>query len=628
MNGIRLAVASAILSTGLVASDAADPFGGPASLPSRFTEAASRISLLAVASHRQVVAAQTFHVALEFTIAEGWTYYAPVPGGSGDFVPLGATIAVESAGLKTAAPLWPAWSPHPSDLGGRTVTTNVYSGKMVAYVPVTVPVGAAPGARKLAFSAGGQICSDDGTKCLSVRAEDSVEVTVGPVAIANPAWDAAFSSGMGVARPAAAPGATAWQGPTTGGSPQFTIAAGLGLAILAGLILNVMPCVLPVIPLRIVSLAELARQSRRRLVLLGLAFAGGIVLFFVVLAGVNVVLRVATARAFDWGRHFQSPSFRIAMAMVIVAMAANLLGAFTVLVPRRLAGLEAGDRRGGYASSLGMGLMMAILATPCSFAILVVALAWAAVQPLWLGSLAIVLIGAGMAAPHALLVAVPGLLSRLPRPGRWMEILKQSMGFALLLVAVWLISTLSSDTRVSSVVGYAVVLAFCLWAWGGWVGYDASLAAKIVVRTLAVLLALSAGLWLLGAPKATATKFEPFDEGAIVSARVAGRTVLVDFTAAWCLSCKIVDFEVYDSPAVAEELKARNVLAMRGDVTTADLPANRLLYEELRGAPPLTMIYPPAGPPIRLEGKFSKARLFEALDAAAGAMSAGAQSPH
>jgi thiol:disulfide interchange protein DsbD len=266
--------------------------------------------------------------------------------------------------------------------------------------------------------------------------------------------------------------------------------------------------------------------------------------------------------------------------------------------------------------------MTAILATPCSFAILVLALAWAQVQAIWLGSLTIILIGVGMAGPHAMLAGVPELLRRLPRPGRWMELLRQSMGFVLLLVAVWLISTLSSDTHVARVIGYAVVLAFCLWVWGSWLRYDASLGAKVIVRGLAVGLAVGAGVSLLRSAKAMATEFKPFDKDKIASARAAGRTVLVDFTAAWCLSCKIVDLQIYDDPAVAAELKARGVLAVRGDVTTADLPANRLLYEELRGAPPLTVIFPPAGQPVRLEGKFSKARLLEALDAA-GAKTAG-----
>jgi thiol:disulfide interchange protein len=111
-------------------------------------------------------------------------------------------------------------------------------------------------------------------------------------------------------------------------------------------------------------------------------------------------------------------------------------------------------------------------------------------------------------------------------------------------------------------------------------------------------------------------KFQPFDQPRIAQANGAGQIVLVDFTASWCLSCKAVDYLIYDRPEVARELAARNVRPMRGDVTAADAPANALLYDTLHGAPPLTVIFPPAGPPIRLEGKFSRQDLTAALDGA------------
>jgi thiol:disulfide interchange protein len=129
-------------------------------------------------------------------------------------------------------------------------------------------------------------------------------------------------------------------------------------------------------------------------------------------------------------------------------------------------------------------------------------------------------------------------------------------------------------------------------------------------------LAVAAGVWMLTPPRGLAVRFQPFDEQRITQANRAGQVVLVDFTASWCLSCKVVDYLVYDRPETAQELSARDVLALRGDVTSADAPANHLLYERLRGAPPLTVIFPPSGPPIRLEGKFSRQDLLRALDEA------------
>jgi thiol:disulfide interchange protein len=569
-------------------------------------------------SYKQVAPGQTFHVAVTMEVAEGWVFYSPSPGG-GDFAPIPASIAISAGPWQVGAVLWPMDHQHPTDVGGVVVTTFVYTGQAIAYVPITVPADAPPGQKEIKLTVSGQVCSEKEFQCIPVHAESAATVQVGKSAVANEDWSGAMRAGLASARPAERLRDESTSRPAgAAGASQLSVWAGLGLALLAGLIMNVMPCVLPVIPVRILSVVELARQSRRRFVTVGLAFAAGVALLFVALAGANVVLRLAAGRTLDWGRHFQSVPFRIGMALVVVAMAANLFGVFTVLVPRRLAELEGAGRGQGHLASLGMGLMMAVLSTPCSFAILVLAFAWAQLQPLWLGSLAIVLMGVGMAAPHAVLATMPSLLGRLPRPGRWMELLRQAMGFVLLGVAVWLIGTLRADTAVARTVAYGVVLVFGLWVWGTLVRYDWPLPAKGVLRGLAAVLVVAAGIGLLSPPRALAVRFQPFDEQRIAQANRAGQIVLVDFTASWCLSCKVVDYLVYDRPEVARELSDRNVLAMRGDVTSADAPANALLYEHLRGAPPLTVIFPPSGPPIRLEGKFSPPNLTRALGEAAG----------
>ena len=221
-----------------------------------------------------------------------------------------------------------------------------------------------------------------------------------------------------------------------------------------------------------------------------------------------------------------------------------------------------------------------------------------------------------------ILTAFPGLLSKLPKPGRWMELLKQSMGFVMMLVAVWLISTLGGKGAEYPlwVVAFAVVLAFGLWMWGSWVRYDAPLARKLVVRGLAVAIVAAAGWWMLTPPRGLAVKFVAFDRDRIENARKAGRVVLVDFTASWCLTCKTVEWRVYDDPQVAEELKARNVLAVEGDITEKGLPANDMLYKELKEpGVPVSVVFPPGeGKPIRLHGIFSKEDLLKAVKEAAG----------
>ncbi|MCK4277187.1 MAG: thioredoxin family protein, partial [Phycisphaerae bacterium] len=561
-------------------------------------------------------------VAIDVRIAEGWVFYGPDPGE----IAQPAVISVRAEGLEVGSVLWPPDHPKTTDLGRRKVTNNVYEHRAVAYVPISVPKGAPLGSYRIEVSARGQICDVVKGTCIPVNRSATVRFDVAASWAVNPDWggDGEIAGGLGLAKTTeqlskrTAHGAAAPAPGPSPRAPQLTLISGLGLALLAGLILNVMPCVLPVIPLRIVSIVQMATGSRRRFVTLGLAFAGGIMLFFAALGTVNIILHLVTDRAFNWSEHFQSPGVRIALALLIVALAANLFGLFTVTVPRRVAGIEAGaDRRKGHLGTVGMGLMMAILATPCSFAILALALAWAQLQPLWLGTLTILLIGVGMASPHALLTAAPNLLSVLPKPGVWMEKLKQTMGFVLLPVAVWLIGTLTSDSYVVWVIAYAVVVVFGLWIWGTWVRYDAPLRRKVIVRGPAVAMVVLAGWWMLRPPLPLAVQFDPFDAERIASAGRDDTPVLVKFTASWCLSCKWVDAAIYDDPAVAQQLTERGVVAMKGDVTNRSSPASKFLAANFGGAPPLTVIYASgARSPILLEGKFSKAELTEALGAA------------
>jgi len=563
----------------------------------------------AVVSHTTVAPGQRFHVAVELQIDEGWVYYSPAPGE----VAKPAKVAVEAEGLITGEVLWPADHPYRTDLGGEVIVNHVYTKRAVIYVPLRVPADASPGRRTVTVVVSGQVC---GNVCVDVEAVSSAEVTVGPAAAAADAWTAQLAGDLARAMTAAdIPAARAPAAPP--GVSSLTIWTGLAMAMLAGLILNIMPCVLPIVPLRILSLVQMAGRQRRRMITLGLAFAGGIFLFFAALATVNVVLRLAAEHVFSLSAMLQFRSVRIALAMILVALAANLFGLFNVVVPGRLAAADPGGgaKSRGHVASLGMGMMMAVLATPCSFAILAKALAWAQIVPLWLGTLAILMIGVGMAFPHAVLAAFPQLVERLPRPGRWMELFKQSIGFLLLPVAVWLIFAGSDDAYPGWVIAYGVVLTACLWVWGTWVRYDASPGRKIVVRGLAVLLAAGAGFAMLRPPARLAVPFEAFDTGRIEQAHRDNRTVLIKFTSATCLSCLWLDRTVFSDPEVAAEIARRNIVALKADTTDAGTPASLMLRRRFRGAPPLTVLLPPGGgKPVRIDGKFTKARLFQAFD--------------
>ncbi len=604
-----------------------------------FAETASLVEAKAIASHTEVSPGQVFHVALDVKIAKDYGYYSPDPRGSSDVQVLPAELAVEANVPLTALPaLWPMDREHKATLGGTVYVNNAYEDRAIIFVPLRVSPHAATGEKQsVKFTLGGQVCGNN--QCVLVNANAAVTVTVSASAKENPDWraDGAIVSGLDSAMPAVELKkrhdnarhaiAVAERKPAAGPGvvddriAALSVWAGLGLALLAGLMLNIMPCVLPVIPLKVLSLVAAAGESRRRFVTLGLAFAGGIVAFFALLAIANITIRLTTQGAFNWGEHFQSTGLRVAMAMLVVAMATNLFGLFNVLVPSRIAARSDKGMTGKgetHVSAAGAGVFTAILSTPCSFAIMTLAFAWAQLQPLWLGTLAILAIGVGMASPFALLSAFPGLVSRLPRPGKWMELFKQSMGFVLLIVAIWLIATLSLQTYPFWVAAYGVVLAYSLWMWGSWVRYDASLRTKFSVRIPAATIAILGGLWMLPAPKPLAVEFVPFDAARISSARAEGRIVVIDFTASWCLTCKTEEKLVYDDPDVAEAMKARNVLAVRGDITTKDLPANPMLYEELKepGVPVTVIFLPGKESPVRLHGIFSKSELLDSFGGA------------
>ncbi len=568
------------------------------------------VTATAIPSHTQVAPGQTFYVAIDIRIASPWAYYSPSPGDNGVVKVLPAKLEVDVGPLRAGAVLWPPHHAHETAAGGEKLLNNVYQGRAVAFVPVTVPQDAS-GTINMSFRLGGQVCGLD--RCVMVGMPQPVvataEVTVAAQAAANAAWTPEIAAGLDKAAPVTTTVASTALPPS---AAPLTLWAGFGTALLAGLLLNIMPCVLPVIPLRILSIVQMARQSRRRYITLGIAFAAGMVAFFAALALANVGLRLATGQALNWAQHFQHSSVRTALALVVVAMAANLFGLFTVLVPKGIAGIE--SRGQGHLASVGMGFMMAVLATPCSFPFLAAAFTWAVGQPIAIGTAAIILMGVGMAAPHALLAAFPGLVAHLPRPGRWMEIFRQSMGFVLLGAAVWLISTVTDPFWTA---GYALALCFPLWMWGSWVRYDTPTAQKIFIRSLAIVIAIGAGIVMLKPAKADLVNFQPYSESSLVAASAEGRPVMVKFTATWCLSCQLLDLTVFDDHEVAAEVQKLNVLALKADVTNAG-PAHDTLYGRYKSAVPLTVIHPPAGgEPIFLPGEFSKADLIAALQKAA-----------
>ncbi|NLF29836.1 MAG: DUF255 domain-containing protein [Planctomycetes bacterium] len=584
--------------------------GGPAAPP-------PEVALSAIPSHTAVTAGGDFHVDVTVNVREGRWLYSATP--RGEVVrPLPLRIeATASAGRAGEALLpRPAW--HDLDAGGITDSNLVYEGRFTFRVPVKAPDDPAAGPVAVDIRLTGQTCDPNG--CYGVEAAASVTVPLGPAAAPATAPTAAAddlrtAAAWDRALPRTPPDAQAGTPRTPGAS--LGMLAALLLALVAGAALNVMPCVLPVLPIKIMSLLEQARHSRRRAVTLGMAYAGGLCLFFLGMGAVSTAVRVFTGAAFNLNEPFGHPGFLIAMALLLVAAALWLFDVYVLMVGGRLGAARLGD---GHAGSLLMGLFTAVLATPCSGPVLVTVFGWAQGQPAWASAAVFAMLGLGMAAPHAALAAFPDLLKRLPAPGPWMARFKQVMGLLLLLVAVYLLSALGDTKWMARVVAYAIVLGGCLWAAGSWVTPATAAVRRRVVRVSALALAVAAGWVLLPPPSAGTIDWAPFDASAVKAAEADGQVVVVKYTADWCTVCKIVDYTVYRREAVADALKQRNVLAVRADVTRASAPAAQYLRTVLHEPGlPVTVVHGPGlEEPLRLHGMFSPADLLDAVNLARG----------
>jgi thiol:disulfide interchange protein len=523
-------------------------------------------------------------IAIHFELEKDWHFYA-----SADNAPAGMNLKLEpnehgAKDLSFGKPIFPKPGWIYDDSLGKKI--DVIGGDFAVYLPFTIAKSSGEKTIVVDIGIAGAVCSN--TQC---RVPDfgsvKVEVKIKPgVVSAQPKFT--------ISEPQKAP-------VSTGQWADYSIWAALVLAFVAGLSLNIMPCVWPVLPIIIMRLVEQAKEGKRKSATMGLAFCTGVMLFFACLAGANIILKLVYNTTLQWGDQFRNPAFVAGMAMLMVVLALFMFGLFTITVPSSISGKSGSGK--GFGGAVGMGFLAAILSTPCSFAILAAVFAWAQTQPLGLATLAIMVIGIGMATPFAVLTAMPALLSKTPRPGRWMELFKQTIGFVLLVIAVKLIAALPVDRRVN-VLYFAVALGFCVWMWGGWVSFAAPASRRWAVRIIAVVLAVAAGFIFLPAPKPSLINWQKYDSAVIKQAQDSNKPVLMDFTADWCLNCVVVDKKVYARKDIADLIKQKGVLAIKADTTVSDYPATIALKEIYNepGVPVNILLVPGQNEPKRWRG--------------------------
>lgn len=409
--------------------------------------------------------------------------------------------------------------------------------------------------------------------------------------------------------------------PSSSVSPSSFVAM-LLVALLGGLILNVMPCVLPVLSLKLLGLIGHDAEDSRRLRAGFLAAAAGVLVAFAGLAAALIALK-GMGSAVGWGIQFQQPWFLIAMILLLTGFAANLWGWFEIPLPAavgRLAGV------GGHASLGGQfatGIFATLLATPCSAPFVGTAIAFALARgPVEIVAIFIAL-GLGFAAPYLLVAALPSVAQLLPRPGRWMVLVRRLLGLLLAGTAVWLLTVLAGvldRNAVWLVTALVFAMAAALWSRHR-LPSAVSAASPVAVAVLAAAaLVLPSQIATSRSPQATVSEFwQPFDEAAIARLVAEGKTVFVDVTADWCVTCIVNKQLVVDSAAIHERLTTPTIVAMQADWTRPDDRIARYLAANNRYGIPFNAVYGPAAPQgILLPELLSEAAVLDALNKAAG----------
>ena len=381
-------------------------------------------------------------------------------------------------------------------------------------------------------------------------------------------------------------------------------------AFVGGLILNIMPCVLPVIALKILGFVGQAKEAPGRVRALGLVYAAGVLMSFLVLASVIIAVKAAGHKA-GWGMQFSNPQFIVGMAALITLVALNLFGVFEVMLGSSAIG-AAGElaSQHGASGAFFNGVLATVLSTPCSAPFLGAALGFAFSQPAGIILLIFLTVGLGLASPYVILSWQPAWLKFLPKPGAWMEKFKMAMGFPMLVTAVWLTSLVGSFYGEQSwwLGVFLVLVSAAAWVFGEF--YQRGTRARGVALLFVVILLVAGFLWALesglnwrnpqqqtdaGEKISNAPKdyvWQRWSPEAVSKARAEGRVVVVDFTAAWCQTCKISVKPGFESKAVVERLKELNAVALVADYTAFPKAMTEELEKFGRSAVPMVLVYP------------------------------------
>lgn len=385
-----------------------------------------------------------------------------------------------------------------------------------------------------------------------------------------------------------------------GSSPIGLLAALFG-ALLGGLILNLMPCVFPVLAIKVVGFVHVKDRATR--VSTGLAYTAGVVLSFLALGGLLLALRAA-GEQLGWGFQLQSPAVVAALAVLFTLLGLNLAGLFEFgsLVPGRVAGLQA---KNPAVNAFLSGILATVIASPCTAPFMGASLGYAVSLPPAEALAVFGAIGLGMALPYLAASLVPAIANALPRPGAWMATFKMLMSFPMFATVAWLVWVLGQQSGIDgagALLGLLVLMSFAIWA------FTLKGRARVGLAALSVAL-LGLALWNIGpsvtrpqdvaaAPGKPGERWQAWTPGKVEQLNAAGQSVLVDFTAAWCVTCQYNKKTTLANGEVLADVDAKNVALLRADWTRRDPAVTAALAALGRNGVPLYVVYKPGRAPV------------------------------
>jgi len=497
-----------------------------------------------------------------------------------------AVTLADATDVRLGAAQWPAGVSHSDEHFGEV---TVYFDQVELPLALAREHGETQTVRVHAEYQG---CQDNGI-CYPVMTRDvAIEM---PAATAEQLASAKAAFVAPVATPAADVSADNALRSTPPAPDGPGILGALLLALLGGLVLNLMPCVLPVLSLKVLGLAqsgESAHKARRH----ALYYTAGVLVAFAAI-GLAVIGLRAAGQALGWGFQLQQPAFVAVLVYILFAVGLSLSGVFNIGAGLAGVGQELGNRSGP-AGDFFTGVLAVVVASPCTAPFMGSALAYAFASSSFVALLIFLALGVGLALPFLLIGFVPGLATRLPKPGAWMETLKQFLAFPMYLTAVWLIWVLGNQRGIDAVAWVligAVVLALGLW-WLERTRYTGGAFA----RALAVVMLLAAvgpivQVARLAVPtpaQATAAQpWTPYSAERLAALRAEGRSVFVDMGADWCVTCKVNEKAVLDTDAFHELLERSDAVLMRGDWTNVDPAITAFLQQYKAVGVPLYVVF-------------------------------------